>query len=408
MVLFVTCIYDEDKQKVVQQQAGPTVSPVPSSVEWTAQRSPLPLTPLPESTPLPHTPPLDLAAALDERWSAYRARRQGCKRRPSEDAVHDLRVSVHRLLAVLEVVRGIAPRPRLRKMRRQLKKQLDELDDLRDVQVIRTEIAGASSSLPQLASFYDHLQKQECRLLRAAREQLRLSRPSEHRRRLKRVRAALERETDPRTLAHRAQNAVDSAFSRAVRAYDNVDASAAASIHRLRIAFKRFRYMMEVAVPLLPDYPANQLGLLHDYQEKMGKVQDIEIVMHALMDFTKRQRQGTQGESGSFDPAPIQSIYRARQAEAMGGYLLAKEELLSFWRAAPNRSFPWESENDPLHHSPRDRREAGPEGPAGRQSARPNHQGPKEDAQDSPRTSETGGPDRPDPDKSVCPGRPDR
>src|SRR4030095_12946341 len=98
-----------------------------------------------------------LIEALEERWDKYRAELKKCKSEFSEEAVHDLRVATRRLLAVMDIIRLLDPQPRVQKVRRILKNQLDSLDDLRDTQVILVEVSESIMSFPDLKPFEEHL-----------------------------------------------------------------------------------------------------------------------------------------------------------------------------------------------------------------------------------------------------------
>ncbi len=95
-----------------------------------------------------------------------------CRREFSEEAVHDLRVATRRLLAVLDIARALDPGSRLQKTRRFLKDQIDDLDDLRDAQVMLVEVSETIESFPDIKPFEIHLQEHEKHLLRLARKQI--------------------------------------------------------------------------------------------------------------------------------------------------------------------------------------------------------------------------------------------
>src|SRR5215211_501085 len=99
-----------------------------------------------------------LLEALDERWKNYRAELKRCRAEFSNEAVHDLRVAARRMLAIIRLLNSISPRPRLQKLNRAFKDQLDEFDDLRDTQVILAEISETLQELPPLQEFQDYLQ----------------------------------------------------------------------------------------------------------------------------------------------------------------------------------------------------------------------------------------------------------
>src|SRR5918994_5008423 len=115
-----------------------------------------------------------LLAALDDRWKNYRAELKRCRAEFSNEAVHDLRVAARRMLAFIQLLNSISPRPRLQKLARAFKDQLDEFDDLRDTQVILAEISETLNELPQLQKFKYHLQSIEEDLLKSLRTRLRV------------------------------------------------------------------------------------------------------------------------------------------------------------------------------------------------------------------------------------------
>src|SRR5918911_3627714 len=94
-----------------------------------------------------------LLEALDQRWKNYRAELKRCRAEFSNEAVHDLRASARRMLAFIQLLNDISPRPRLQKLRRAFKEQLDEFDQLRDTQVILADVSETLQQLPQLQDF---------------------------------------------------------------------------------------------------------------------------------------------------------------------------------------------------------------------------------------------------------------
>src|SRR5215213_10911354 len=116
-----------------------------------------------------------LLEALDDRWKKYRAELKRCRSEFSNEAVHDLRVAARRMLAFIRLLNSISPRPRLQRLNRAFKDQLDEFDDLRDTQVVLAEISETVQELPQLQGFQDYLQGTETRLLKTLRKKLKRS-----------------------------------------------------------------------------------------------------------------------------------------------------------------------------------------------------------------------------------------
>ncbi|MEJ5225539.1 MAG: CHAD domain-containing protein [Anaerolineales bacterium] len=271
--------------------------------------------------------------ALEQRWETYRTQLKACRSEFSEEAVHDLRVAARRMLALIEVLRGTHPHPRLQKLRRAFKNQLDSFDDLRDTQVMLVEISENLHTLPELAALQKYLQKREKRLLRAAEKQVQDFETGGMARRVSKCHESLLAEPTE-GLAARILQVVDDAFLTVTQRYRWIDPAQAATIHRVRVAFKKFRYMVEVIHPLLPDFPPKLLKRLHAYQTAMGDIQDVEVFLQTHADFAAREP--------DYDPHPVRLFYERRHAELITTFIQDMHEVHTFWRATPEHPFPWE------------------------------------------------------------------
>jgi CHAD domain-containing protein len=274
-----------------------------------------------------------LLSALDDRWKNYRAELKRCREEFSNEAVHDLRSASRRMLAFIRLLKSISPRPRLQKLNRAFKDQLDEFDDLRDIQVVLAEVSETVKELPQLQEFEVHLQSVERDLLKTLRKRLRVVDLFDVSKRVRRLRESLKKETNSDLLLQSLQ-AVDDAFLITTRRRDWINPAQATSIHRVRIAFKSLRYMVEIIHPLLDDFPMENLKYMHDYQSLMGEIQDLEVIMQALADAPVNV--------SSFDPEPVRRYYEECHAKAISVYLESMNQLDAFWRPAPDQPFPWE------------------------------------------------------------------
>ena len=129
--------------------------------------------------------------------------------------------------------------------------------------------------------------------------------------------------------------AVDEAYLTVIQRYGEVDPAQLVSIHRLRVAFKKFRYMVEAIYPCLPNFPETLLKRMQEYQTEMGNVHDIQVFLETLAEFAEK--------SDSYNPAPIRRIYERILGEVVSKYMKNKSEVLTFWRATPLEAFPWEA-----------------------------------------------------------------
>jgi CHAD domain-containing protein len=274
-----------------------------------------------------------LLEAFDKRWEKYRAEFKHAREDFSLEAVHDLRVASRRMLALMELLRCLAPSPRLQKLRREFKIQLDGFDELRDTQVMLSEISEHLVELPALRPFQEHLGRRERKLLKAARKFIENQDIPSTARRLKKARAQIAAPGQPHADP---LMAVDEAFAAAWQRFQSVDPASPATIHRVRVAFKKFRYMVELVGPLTPGLPEQLPGEMHTYQTLMGDIQDAEVFLHSLEDFAE--------DHPELDLLPVREFYQRRHAETLDLYLKQKDWLGSAWRQTPGHSFPWENE----------------------------------------------------------------
>lgn len=274
-----------------------------------------------------------LLEALDQRWKNYRTELKRCRSEFSNEAVHDLRTAARRMLAFIRLLNSISPRPRLQKLNRAFKDQLDEFDDLRNTQVILAEISETLQELPQLQEFQDHLQGVEKSLLKTLRKKLKVIDLFDVSKRIRRMRESLKTESNG-DLVSQILQAVDDAFLITKQRQNWINPAQAATIHRVRIAFKSFRYMVEIIHPLLQNFPPENLKHMHDYQALMGEIQDVEVIMETLADAPVHV--------SSFDAEPVRRYYERRHARAISAYIEDMNQLDTFWRSAPDQPFPWE------------------------------------------------------------------
>ena len=274
-----------------------------------------------------------LLESLDARWKKLRAELKICRNEFSEEAVHDLRVATRRLLALFDLLRALIPRKRVQKIRRALKDQLDELDDLRDTQVLLADVSEFIQDIPELKTFQEKLQKNEKTYLRHTRKAIRSRKTSGLTKRIDKIREMIE-SLPADSLRESTLTAADERFARVLQTYAAMDTENIPSIHKLRVAFKKFRYTVEIVHPLLENFPAENFERMHNYQSMMGDIQDLEVASEQLIEFKDTASQT------DFEPAA--NHYASRLRTAVLRFVEDKGEALTFWRNTPDGSFPWE------------------------------------------------------------------
>jgi len=275
-----------------------------------------------------------LISTLEKRWKTYRSELKRCHKEPGEEAIHDLRVATRRLLALIDMLRALSPHPRLGKLRSAFKDQLDHLDDLRDTQVMLVEVSETLGDLPELALFQKYLTKREKRLLRATAKATKSFKIANVRKRLDSTRQALFKIENRSDRQKELLQIVDEAYESTLRRYRNVEPTQPATIHRVRVAFKNFRYMVEIVHPLISNFLEDNFKQMHEYQGLMGDIQDLEIFISSFDDFAEKDT--------SYNSEPVRQYYNLRHSEAINAFVEDMHQINIFWRPAPESPFPWE------------------------------------------------------------------
>lgn len=228
----------------------------------------------------------ELKASLKKRWKRYRRTLDLCQRRFSEKSVHASRVETRRLLSLVELLNVFLGQSHLKKTRQILKRHLDAFDPLRDTQVQLLLFAKHRRQFPEAKAFHEALAKREERCRKAAARRIKRIKVRPLQKVLHQLARQLShvRKNAAQSTRHRAavMNAVREAFARTLALQRSMDPGAAASIHRTRIAFKKFRYMMEALQPLFPEITIERVAAMQDFQSMMGEVQDTEVFLARL------------------------------------------------------------------------------------------------------------------------------
>lgn len=224
-----------------------------------------------------------VSAALDDRLGMVMARLREARVRPTEPAIHDLRVGMRRLIAVVDLARVVVPDAGIPSLRRRLRKDLKRFNAVRDIHISLLAMTSMVRSLPQVRPYIQVLRVRERALLRECAASLR----SIDERSIERSVATVQQSlfavaADPaleRSVAPMMHGAMARTYVNAVRALRNVHAADPSTIHRLRIAFKKVRYASEVLALLTGGMNKATRKWMGEYQTLMGEVQDHEVMI---------------------------------------------------------------------------------------------------------------------------------
>jgi len=207
-----------------------------------------------------------------------------------EDAhdIHQARVASRRMRAVMQAAEPAFDAPRLRDLRRRLRRLADALGNVRDRDVMLMRLADDAAKL----------RGKQRQALGAIVDRIKLERGEAHaqlvfelqrkrtRRLLQDLNTFLTRPLDeveavsdglPLLVRHLAGSAIWREYE-AVRHYESVMPGASSEqLHRLRIACKHLRYTLELFEPALGNDAPGLIELVTAMQEQLGSLHDADV-----------------------------------------------------------------------------------------------------------------------------------
>jgi len=310
--------------------------------------------------------PEHLATAVRKRWKCYRRELKGCQKKFSEKGVHQFRVETRRLLSLIELLAPFLPVARVNKIRVCLKRHLDTFDNLRDAHVQLSLTRKWCNRFAEASALEEYLKKREkrvhrqtlkdvkrlktkplARLINACRKDLKDLMAS--------ARTPLLRYSGTATAGHSRSSslatrfppaapgalllgAVGSAFQHTSDLRARIDPAKTKTIHRTRVAFKRFRYMVETLSAFLPIASPGRLASMRRYQTLMGDVQDLEVLMQSFENFVRKKKLDAgklalskNGRTGEQQGKSFRDELLRRRQRLIGRYLTRAGQLDTFW-----------------------------------------------------------------------------
>jgi CHAD domain-containing protein len=278
-----------------------------------------------------------LSGLLRSQCKQYRKKLRRCQKKFSEEAVHDSRVEARRLISVVELLGAFLLAARIKKIERLLKQHLDTFDELRDTQVQLASLRKIERSFPAARIFKAYLKKREERLTRETRKCVKRLKTGRAGKLVEacrqRVEAARKR-CPPDAAGRLLLAAVERAFARTEQLKSRIDARDTKTIHCTRVAFKKFRYMMETLAEIVPSLTREQLCEMHDYQTLMGDVQDAEVLLQAFDKFLCKK------ELKDGSARKLQQALLRRRQDLIGKFLRSSNELKRFWPIGAGMAMP--------------------------------------------------------------------
>lgn len=286
--------------------------------------------------------PAELARHLAEGVRAarrrYRKRLARCQQKFSERAVHELRIETRRILALLDLLEALRFAPPLKKLRKTFKKRLDAFDDLRDTHVHLVLLKPLWKEFPEAGELKQHLRKCEKRLVSELSRKIQTTKSRRMNRELRQIEKSLRHSGDvpatgrSRSLAH---VLLAGAFRRVVLLRRQIKRNQPPTIHRMRVAFKRFRYTAEFLQPFLPQFTPERLARMKAFQGAAGDIQDTAVLLGRLDKDVKG------GELPSTCVKKLRGALLRHERQAIDSFMSRINDLMEF---EPEHSMPFVAE----------------------------------------------------------------
>lgn len=268
-----------------------------------------------------------LASSLKKQWRRYRKALRCCQEEFSPAAVHASRVDTRRLLSIVGLLSPFLTKGRAAKMQALLKRHLDSFDDLRDTQVQLAAIGQLKRTFTAAGRFCEYLLKRERQFSRETRRQIKGIKTQRLSKWIAGCRQDLrtwEQHDFPYAANALLLRMVHAAFARTQRLYDVIDCNDTKTIHRARIAFKKFRYMVEILAKDLPNVDRRLLRAMHDYQTLMGDIQDAQVLLTTYEEFLRKKKNQTQSAR------TFRKHLQERRKQMIQAYISAADRFLDF------------------------------------------------------------------------------
>jgi CHAD domain-containing protein len=206
----------------------------------------------------------------------------------SEDAVHDLRVAVRRVLAWIAAWESVVgPAPGLQRARRSLKNLMSPLGRLRDAHVKREWIRRRVPTGDTASYRYAILVQSDVIGWEAkVRDLLGQRWPARIRIEVPTVRTRSRSGSDPKDEGRRLLETLANDVLR--HRVDALDPADTAALHRMRLAFKRYRYSWEIFSPCFAGAGQATAKRYQALQTLLGTIHDCDVILREARWFRER------------------------------------------------------------------------------------------------------------------------
>ena len=236
-----------------------------------------------------------------------------------------LRTAIRRLVSLIDAAQAVAPRRALAAQRHRLKAQLRSLSALRDSDITRRFINLYSPDNPSLALLDQELRSRRATIAGQVRQSLVAFDPKPLRNSVAYTSNHLLGQTGERVKSGFI-GFLDDTLSGILQARARASSNDLGSIHRLRIAFKKIRYVVEGLRPVFADLKADQVDAMHRFHALLGQIQDVTVIASGIRSFGESRNQVVRNEL-----KPVLESLIAQRSKLVADLEPAADQALDYW-----------------------------------------------------------------------------
>jgi len=232
-----------------------------------------------------------LLHSFERSWKGFSSAWKKSRATAAEEPIHDLRVNVRRLIATLELTRALSRNREIPELQKDFKRILKRMGSLRDVQVQLLTLKDIRQTAAVVA-FKESLERREKREIAQIRQKLKTTRKRDLAKGVKAIEAEFKRLRATRDDA-KVRKAIDTVLrirrNEFLKCKRRFKPAVDETLHDVRIALKKFRYVVEAAQPVLgPSAKARALQM-QALQRLMGDSRDLEMLRAMLEKWAVRR-----------------------------------------------------------------------------------------------------------------------
>lgn len=251
----------------------------------------------------------------------YQTQANNIFKKLSETNVHDFRVCIRRLLSQSSLINDLNPIPHYPELKAELKSQVKLFNDLRDNQVQILKTQSLAYEYLALYKLYHYLIDQEHLKVKQLKENIKLIDYNHTLNLYFKNLNYIDETINPNNF----YQIIDNKMNLVIERFKLSNESDLSTIHKTRLAFKKFRYTIEFLSPIFK-YNEESLLKLKNFQTTMGQIQDNVVYLNY---FTDWQNKYNKLSNSDFELIKLYLLEERKQL--INDYFNNFNEIYTFW-----------------------------------------------------------------------------